>query len=232
MADQLIMIFNRELDALRGDGESPQDWQWRAVAELDRRQALSANWQLALSDGATELIGQMDFDLRERLREVIKLAEQDIATANPMRDWERFDTSVRGKIEESVQVSFHLARERSARLAEQVAATLAGNPDGSPTGVAPPRLRVDNPSEALRRIKPMRRPESSGTFAQVINGMRGSYGGLLIVGVLTSLAGLPLISVWSVAAGVLVGLFTLPSGKTAKTAGSAARPRPSWRCPS
>jgi hypothetical protein len=45
-------------------------------------------------------------------------------------------------------------------------------------------------------------------FARLINSLRGSYGGVLMVGVLTSLAGLSLISVWSVAAGVLLGAFT------------------------
>jgi len=41
-----------------------------------------------------------------------------------------------------------------------------------------------------------------------VNSLRGSYGGVLMVGVLTSLAGLQLISVWSVGAGLLLGAFT------------------------
>jgi hypothetical protein len=54
----------------------------------------------------------------------------------------------------------------------------------------------------------MEPPNSGGWFARVVNSLRGSYGGFLMVGVLTSLAGLALISIWSVAAGVLLGLFT------------------------
>jgi hypothetical protein len=57
-------------------------------------------------------------------------------------------------------------------------------------------------------VKPMECPDSGGMFARVVNSVRGSYGGILMVGVLTSLAGLSLISVWSVTAGVLLGLFT------------------------
>ncbi|MFY9805998.1 MAG: hypothetical protein WAK86_01870 [Pseudonocardiaceae bacterium] len=207
IADVLTKLWNGELDALRGSGDSPQDRQRRAIAQLDRCQQLSANWQLALGDGATELMSQVDFDLRERLREVMEGAEADIK-ADPMRDWKRFDGAVRGKVDDSVRANFQLATDRSRCLAEQVAAKLAGNPDGSPTGVVVPDIWLTDPDDALRRVKPMECPESGGTFARVVNSMRGSYGGILMVGVLTSLAGLQLISVWSVGAGVLLGLFT------------------------
>jgi hypothetical protein len=208
VTDQLSKIWTRELDALQGAGDSPQQRQQRAVAELDRRQQLSAQWQLALSDGVTELMAQVDFDLRERLREVMELAEEQITKANPVRQWQTFDKSVRGKVEDSVQANFQLVAKRSLVLAAQVAAKLAGNPDGSHTGVALPQVRIAGPEEALRRVKPMEPPNSGGGFARVVNSLRGSYGGILMVGVLTSLAGLALISVWSVAAGVLLGLFT------------------------
>src|SRR5947209_2363233 len=208
VTDQLSKIWTRELDALQGAGDSPQQRQQRAVAELDRRQQLSAQWQLALSDGVTELMAQVDFDLRERLREVMELAEERITKANPVRQWQTFDKSVRGKVEDSVQANFQLAAKRSLVLAAQVAAKLAGNPDGSYAGVALPQVRMAGPDEALRRVKPMEPPNSGGGFARMVNSLRGSYGGVLMVGVLTSLAGLALISVWSVAAGVLLGLFT------------------------
>jgi hypothetical protein len=208
VTDQLGTLWNRELDALRGSGNSPLDRQKRAIAQLDRCQQLSANWQLALGDGATELMSQVDFDLRERLREVMEGAEEDITKADPTRDWERFDEAVRGKIDGSVRANFQLATDRSRRLAEQVAAKLAGNQDGSSSGVALPEIWLEDPDNALFRVKPMERPESGGVFARVVNSVRGSYGGILMVGVLTSLAGLSLISVWSVTAGVLLGLFT------------------------
>jgi hypothetical protein len=54
----------------------------------------------------------------------------------------------------------------------------------------------------------MQPPNCGAGFVRAVNSLRGSYGGILMVGVLTSLAGLALISVWSVAAGVLLGLFT------------------------
>jgi hypothetical protein len=91
-----------------------------------------------------------------------------------------------------------------------VAGALAGGSSGQPGGVGLPDLRVHNPEDALQRVIPMEPPESAkgGVLARVVNSMRGSYGGILMVGVLTSLAGMVLINPWSIAAGLLLGAFT------------------------
>lgn len=208
VTDQLGRVWNAELDALSGSGGTPRERQDRAVAELERRQQLSASWQIALGDGVTELVSQVDFDLRDRLRDVLERAEKEIKKANPTADWRRFDEAVRADVGEAVHANFALAGARSQRLAERVAAKLAGNRDGSARGVVMPELWVEHPEEAMRLIKPMEPPETGGMFARLVNSLRGSYGGILMVGVLTSLAGLQLISVWSVGAGLLLGAFT------------------------
>lgn len=71
-----------------------------------------------------------------------------------------------------------------------------------------PTVEFVEPVEALRGLRPMERPSRGAVSARLVNGLRGCYGGILMVGVLTSLAGLKLISTWSVAAGVLLGAFT------------------------
>jgi hypothetical protein len=210
VTEELGRSWTGELNTMQGAGGSAQDRQQRAVAELDRRQQLSVNWQLALGDGTTELMAQVDFDLRDRLRTVMVSAEAEILRANLVKQWPQFDAWVRGQVAESVQANFQLARERSRKLAAQVAAQLVGAPDGSHAGVTLPDVRVNNPDEAMRQINPMPPLESGrgGVAARAVNSLRGSYGGVLMVGVLTSLAGMVLINIWSVAAGVLLGLFT------------------------
>jgi hypothetical protein len=208
VADQLGRVWNAELDGLNGSGSTPRERQDRAVADMERRQQLSASWQIALGDGVTELVSQVDFDLRDRLRDVLERAEKEIKKANPIADWRRFDESVRADVGEAVHANFALAGARSQRLAERVAAKLAGTRDGSARGVVMPKLWVEHPEEAMRLVKAMEPPETGGMFARLVNSVRGSYGGILMVGVLTSLAGLQLISVWSVGAGVLLGAFT------------------------
>jgi hypothetical protein len=186
----------------------PQDRQRHAIAVLEWRQQLSANWQLALSDGATEMMSALDFELRERLRGVLENAELQIGKSSATGNWKGFEKAVRGEIEQVVGDTFSYARQSAQQLSEHVAAALAGNRDGSHKGVALPKLSVAAPDGALRSIKPMTRPRSADAFSRVVNSLRGSYGGILMVGVLTSLAGLQLISIYSVAAGVALGLFT------------------------
>jgi hypothetical protein len=74
--------------------------------------------------------------------------------------------------------------------------------------VALPDLRLNNPDQILSRFTPVPTPDSAGGGGLVVNSLRGSYGGVLMVGVLTSLVGMVLINVWSIAAGVLLGVFT------------------------
>jgi hypothetical protein len=210
VADQLGARWKAELDQLGGPAVDPVERQRRAPAELERRQQLSVNWQLALADGATELMAQVEHDLRDRLRTVVKAAEKDITKNDPIPRWEEFNSWLRSQVEEHVQANFQLTRERARQLAERVGGQLAGNPDGRPGNIPMPHLRVNNPDEAMAKLEPMELPESAngGILARVVNSLRGSYGGVLMVGVLTSLAGLVLINPWSIGAGVLLGVFT------------------------
>jgi hypothetical protein len=186
----------------------PWERRQRAMALLEWRQQLSANWQLALSDGATDMTARLDFELRERMREVLEETEEQIEKSGPGSSWKKFDQAVRAELNEAVRATFEEARRSARVLSDHVAAELAGNRDGSTKGVPAPKLSVPDPEEALRLIKPMNPPKGGDGFARFVNSIRGSYGGILMVGVLTSLAGLQLISPYSVAAGVALGLFT------------------------
>jgi hypothetical protein len=50
----------------------------------------------------------------------------------------------------------------------------------------------------MKLIKPMEQPEAGGWFPRLVNSLRGAYGGILMVGVLTGLAGQALISPYSI----------------------------------
>jgi predicted lipid-binding transport protein (Tim44 family) len=53
---------------------------------------------------------------------------------------------------------------------------------------------------------------------RVLSSMRGSYGGVLMVGLMTSLAGLALVNPWSIGAGVLLGANTFWEDRKAQNA--------------
>jgi hypothetical protein len=205
-ADQLGHGWTTELARLRARAVGPLERRRRAVAELDRCQQRSASWQIALSDGMADLCAQADFDLRERLRGVLESADAEILSGRALKDWAGFDGLLRQRIDQAVHADHTMVRDRAAALAERVARTLAGTAE---PGIAQPRIMLAEPGEELVRITAMDVPAAGGgVLSRAVNSVRGSYGGILMVGVLTSLAGLSLISVYSVGAGVLLGVFT------------------------
>jgi hypothetical protein len=209
VADELGTGWTRELGTLGADVGDRAGRLRRAVAELERCQQLSASWQLALADGMTELMAQVEHDLRDRLRAVVRVAEEDLGRADPLPRWSVFDTWLRGALNEAVRTNWQLARERSRELAEQVATRLDGQPRSAVRAVPVPEPRLAVPEQALRQVNPIPPPGSGASgLSRLVNSVRGSYGGVLMVGVVTSLAGMVLINPWSIGAGVLLGLFT------------------------
>jgi signal recognition particle receptor subunit beta len=207
VSDHLAMALNAELDALSdpsGGAELGQRLReaWEAAEGLRAR---TANWQLVLGDGVTELTLDVEHDLRHRLRSVIREAEADIMRADPAKRWEEFDAWLHGRIAESVQSNFVLAHTRSRDLAEKVAACFAD--EGR---VALPALRLGRTGSVLDPVQSLEPLEhrKAGIVQRVLTSMRGSYGGVLMVGLMTSLAGMVLVNPWSIGAGVLLGANT------------------------
>ncbi|BDZ46766.1 hypothetical protein [Naasia aerilata] len=70
-----------------------------------------------------------------------------------------------------------------------------------------PTIRVDSIDHVLDPVEPVPALDLGevGGMQRVVIGMRGSYGGILMVGLVTGLLGLSLINPFSVAAGALLG---------------------------
>jgi hypothetical protein len=68
-------------------------------------------------------------------------------------------------------------------------------------------LRVDGTDDILDAVDfmPELDSERMGALEKVLIGMRGSYGGVLMVGLITGIMGLALINPLSIAAGVIIG---------------------------
>ncbi|MGH3853486.1 MAG: dynamin family protein [Pseudonocardiaceae bacterium] len=207
VSDHIAMALNAELDALndpsRGAELVARLRQTRQAADQLRQR--TANWQVVLGDGVTELSVDIEHDLRHQLRNVVREADANIMTSDPAKRWEEFGTWLDGRIAESVRDNFVLAHTRSRDLAEKVAARFSA--EGQ---VAVPELYLDYVGSILdpvQSLEPLER-HKTGITQRAITSMRGSYGGVLMVGLMTSLAGLALVNPWSIGAGVLLGANT------------------------
>jgi Dynamin family len=204
VADHLAMAVRSELAALEdpaGADERVQQLEEArsAVDDLRRR---SARWQQVLGDGVTDLMADIDYDLRDRSRVVTREAEEAIDADDPGPRWPQFAEWLDQRIGLAVADSFVWAERRSEYLADQVAEQFAR--DG---GTALPDLAIGDPGEALGPVVGV--PDVDDGYLRLrerfLIGVRGSYTGVLMTGLVTSLAGLALINPVSLAAGVLLG---------------------------
>jgi hypothetical protein len=172
----------------------------RAAADDLRRR--SSRWQQVLADGVADLVADIDFDLRDRSRTVIREAEEAIDAQDPGPVWPELAEWLDRRIAAAVADSYVWAEQRSEWLAARVIEQFAR--DG---GGAVPALSVGAAGDALEGLVDL--PElDDGSMTlreRTLIGLRGSYTGVLMTGLVTSLAGMAIINPVSVAAGVLLG---------------------------
>jgi hypothetical protein len=172
-----------------------------AKARADELRQRTSRWQITLNDGAADLQSDIDYDLRDRLRSIGREAEQLIDDADPAEVWDQFAQWFHQQVASAASANFVWAAERARWLAGQVAEHFAAGAD-----VALPQLRFDDQGIA-GRVDPLEQPEAErfGVGNKLFTGMRGGYGGMLMVGMATSIAGLGLLNPLSLGAGLLFG---------------------------
>jgi hypothetical protein len=174
----------------------------RAAAVKER----SARWQQTLADGITDLTSDVEWDLRDRVRQVLRTAEETLEVVDPARVWDQFDPWLADELGRAVATTYLWAGERTWWLAEKVAAhfadpeTDADTPDRAPV----PEGRFVAELSALPELVPPDL-ECMNLTQGVLSGLKGSYGGVLMVGLITTLSGMALINPFSIGAGVLLG---------------------------
>ncbi|MFI6998871.1 dynamin family protein [Nocardia sp. NPDC050175] len=209
VGDHLALTLRNEVESLRDPRRRDEitDQLVRARDGADQLRQRTANWQVTLVDGSTELMADIEHDLRHRLRNLVRDAEAEIIKTDPARRWKEFGTDLDARICEAVEENFVMAHYRSVELSEQVASKFLADNRAAPL----PDLRLDNPGEVLEPVQPLEPLESAkaGVTQQFLSGLRGSYGGVLMVGLATSLLGMSLVNWYSAGAGVLLGVNAL-----------------------
>jgi hypothetical protein len=156
---------------------------------------------VTLSDGIADLIADTEHDLRDRLRKVQRDGETAIDGGDPGPIWDQIAEWLDQRVSAAVSESFVWTQERSRWLSEQVADEFIAGEQAIPLIDVADITGVLDPVEELQHLDEGR----MGAAEKVFIGVRGSYGGVLMVGLATSLIGLSLINPLSLLAGVLVG---------------------------
>ncbi|MCD2197860.1 dynamin family protein [Actinomycetospora endophytica] len=219
VADEVIVACEQFATAFRAERDALADPQraQRIAAEVERSRAQAASlrdraarWQQTLNDGVGDLVSDIEYDLRDRLRAVVADAEVALDDTDPAKTWEQFAPWLHQQVSAGVSTNVVWAEERTRWLAERVATHFAE--DGA--GVLPPVTVAASPDGtglAADPVSMLAAPdhEKFGVSQSLMIGMRGSYGGVLMIGMLTTIAGMALLNPFSIGAGLLLGSKTL-----------------------
>lgn len=203
VVDQLTIALRSELTALVDPADTPKliVQLEEAKSRADEFRSRSARWQVTLTDGVADLISDMEHDLRDRLRKVQREAEASIEDGDPGPIWDRITEWLDQRISAAVSETFVWTDERARWLSEQVAELFLEGEESIPAIDVADAAGVLDPVDAIAELAEGRMSAAEKIFI----GVRGSYGGVLMVGLATGLIGLPLINPLSLLAGVIVG---------------------------
>jgi hypothetical protein len=202
VADQLASGMKAELSIL----EDPEKVNalvedlTKAKARADELKQRSSRWQITLNDGVADLQSDIGYDLRDRLRTIGREAEQLIEESDPAEVWDQFSDWFHQQISSAASANFVWAAERARYLAVQVAEHFAEGAD-----ISMPELRFDDEGIA-GKVDQLEQPEAErlGRGMQLLTGMKGGYGGMLMFGMIGTLAGFSVFA--GAPAGVLLGI--------------------------
>lgn len=214
VTENLRLSLQTELEALENPSGTPQMIAQLelAKAEADDLRKRSARWQITLNDGISDLIADMEYDLRDRLRRIQREAENAIDQGDPGPTWTEFTKWLEDCAAAAISDTFVWTSERAQWLAAQVAEHFAAEE------VTLPVMRVSDTGDALDPVDAMPAMDdgSINPMQKVLIGMRGSYGGVLMFGLLTGIFGMALINPLSVGAGLLLGRKAYREDKEAR----------------
>lgn len=174
----------------------------KARARAEELKQRSAKWQQTLNDGVADLNADLDHDLRDRMRTVQAEADRAIEEGDPGHDWPSFVSWLEDATAQALADTFTWAEQSAGWLVDRVGEHFEEAHDGARL-----TIEVADTSSLQDRVGPLgdfdAKMPSLGT--KFIVGMKGSYGGVLMFGILTSLAGMALINPISIGAGILLG---------------------------
>lgn len=212
VTDQLQAHFNTEEAALTAPEEAGplREGLERANQRAEQLRSQAARWAVTLADGIGDLTSDVDHDLRARLRQLTKEADEVIDNDDPGELWAEFEPWLYRRSAEDVVNNFRFlqarAEELSARVAEHFALDseeAAYHPDLGGAGAS---LRRES-TEAHVDFSTM------GKGQKAMTGVRGGYMGVLMFGALGSMVGLA-IGALPVAAGLMMGRKALRDEET------------------
>lgn len=201
VVEMLVAPLQGEFTETQQPGSGPAMARWQAEGRrLEKLQRDSARWQTMLSDEVSDLISDVEFDLRDRTRQILSEVDEYFEIADPARSWPEFEEWLRENLTAVAEANSEWLLDRFEWIARKIGRHVAPHREDA----LPDSLPREVPADAVGNLK-LPRVERFGVGQKLFVGMRGSYSGLLMFGLATTIAGLPLINPISLGAGAAFG---------------------------
>ncbi|MFD2418222.1 dynamin family protein [Amycolatopsis pigmentata] len=199
--DTLLTPLQEELVEAQQSASGPAMARWQAEGRrAEKLQRDATRWQTMLSDEVSDLLSDIEFDLRDRTRRILVEADEYFETADPARTWPEFEEWLRENLTTVAETNSEWLLDRFEWIARKIGRYVAPHR----TDALPDSLPREVPADPVGEMR-MPRVENFGVGQKLFIGMRGSYSGLLMFGLATTIAGLPLINPISIGAGAAFG---------------------------
>ena len=203
VAGQLMAPVAAELAALGEAGSSSHADDLAAVrARLAHLRGPGARWAIALNDGFAELSSKVDHDFRVALRRVVRATEERIDEVDPAAAWTDVSRQLQLDAAAAVRDAFDLIESGAAGVRDAVITLIREEHlqldvlNGGRTPLDPAELWTGKPISG----SPIRTGLGAGWGA-----LRGAQGGLVTLGMLTTLLGLTMAAPVLIGAAVIFG---------------------------
>ncbi|MEU4163099.1 GTP-binding protein [Actinoplanes sp. NPDC026670] len=201
---ELAVPLRAELDNQGDGGSSDAAAHLQAThRRLDDLRKCTVRWQNRLSDEVGDLMSDIEHDLRERVKALLAEADEFFTENDPAKSWDEFEPWLRDSLQEMATTSMTWLAERTEWMARRTADMFP--PEAG--DVLPPTALAVTDGGVLQGVSALDAPPVA-TFTpgqKLFIGLRGSYGGVVMFGLATSLAGMSLINPISIGGGALFG---------------------------
>ena len=176
----------------------------KAKEQAEQLRTSAARWQQTLNDGFTDLSADVDYQLRMRLREVAREADESVEKSDPTKIWNEFQGWLERRVTSEISEVYADVATRTKELVDRVAEHFEqAQPDIGGT------TSVEAPEQILQGVAgPVGLKEHKvKLFSQGLNVVRSSYGGISMFGMMSNMAGvgMAMLNPVGIGLGVLLG---------------------------
>ena len=180
-----------------------------ARSRADAMRRAGARWQQVLNDEIGTMSNDAEFELRGALRAVVADMEVDIAADDPARSWDDIRAVAEGRVTEVLVRHDERLMARADAVATRVGEHFAAAGTALEVPAAGRTLngRVELASSDAPPVNGFAAVElaGSGVFNSALTALRGSYGSVMMFGLVSAFAGLTLINPITIVAGIGLG---------------------------